>query len=285
MGGDLGETEVENLGVTALGDENVGGLDVAMNDALGVSGVERVGDFDGKLEQSLGLDGMPRDAVLQGHAFEVLHHDEGLAIVLIDFVNGADVGMIESGSGARFTLKTLEGLGVGGDVLGKKFEGDEAAQLDVLGLIDNTHASAAEFLNDAVMGDGLADHGSAELRNLMFGRREKSKMAISPRGLSIYAIRPVAPFRQSMGDVVENLFRPSECVADGGSFDSVRLEPKCVHDDSAFFDRRMAISLRGLSIYAVRPVAPFRQSMGTVVENFFRPSECVTDVGSFDSVR
>src|SRR5438105_3485102 len=96
----------------------------------------------------------------------------------------------------------------------------------------------------------------------MFGRREKSKMAISPRGLSIYAVRPVAPFRQSMGTVVENLFRPSECVADGGSFDSVRLTPHSAHDDSAFFDRRMAISLRGLSIYAIRPVAPFRQSMG-----------------------
>src|SRR5438105_14006771 len=95
----------------------------------------------------------------------------------------------------------------------------------------------------------------------MFGRREKSKMAISPRGLSIYAVRPVAPFRQSMGTVVENLFRPSKCVTDVGSFDSVRLTPHSAHDDSAFFDRRMSISLRGLSIYAFRPVAPFRQSM------------------------
>src|SRR5947209_5177515 len=81
------------------------------------------------------------------------------------------------------------------------------------------------------------------------------------------------------GTVVENFFRPSECVADGGSFDSVRLTPHSAHDDSSFFDRRMAISLRGLSIYAVRPVAPFRQSMGTVVENLFRPSECVADGG------
>src|SRR5207302_5982295 len=67
---------------------------------------------------------------------------------------------------------------------------------------------------------------------------------------------------KTWGTVVENLFRPSKCVTDVGSFDFVRLTPHFAHDDSAFFDRRMAISLRGLSIYAIRPAAPFRQSMG-----------------------
>ena len=42
----LGKAEVENLGVIAIGDENVRRLDVAMHDASGVRGVERVGDFD-----------------------------------------------------------------------------------------------------------------------------------------------------------------------------------------------------------------------------------------------
>src|SRR5207302_345696 len=59
---------------------------------------------------------------------------------------------------------------------------------------------------------------------------------------------------KAWGTVVENFFRPSERVADVGSFDSVRLTPHSAHDDSAFFDRRMAISLRGLSIYAIRPL-------------------------------
>ena len=42
------QSEVENLGVAALSDENVGWLDVAVDDAFGVSGVERVGDLDGQ---------------------------------------------------------------------------------------------------------------------------------------------------------------------------------------------------------------------------------------------
>src|SRR5438132_14002843 len=78
----------------------------------------------------------------------------------------------------------------------------------------------------------------------------------------IDAIRPLAPLRQSMGGVVENFFRPSESVTDGGSFDSVRLTPHSAHDDSAFFDRRMSIWLPGRSIYAIRPVATVWQSMG-----------------------
>ena len=43
---DLSQSEVENLGVSAFGDENVRGLDVAVNDAAGVGRVESVGDLD-----------------------------------------------------------------------------------------------------------------------------------------------------------------------------------------------------------------------------------------------
>src|SRR5438309_9163752 len=36
---------------------------------------------------------------------------------------------------------------------------------------------------------------------------------------------------KAWGAVVENFFRPSESVTDGGSFDSVRLTPHSAHDD------------------------------------------------------
>ncbi len=44
------------------------------------------------------------------------------------------------------------------DIVGKEFQRDEAAELGVLSLIDNTHAAATELLDDAVVRDGLAEH-------------------------------------------------------------------------------------------------------------------------------
>ena len=106
----LARAEIENFGVAALGDENIGGLDVAVNDAFGVRGVERVGDFDGESEQVLDIHGPAGDAVLQRHAIEKFHGDEGLAVLLADVVNGADVGMIQRGGGLGFASGNGRGL-------------------------------------------------------------------------------------------------------------------------------------------------------------------------------
>ena len=43
---DLRQAEVEHLRDAAPGEENVGGLDVAMRDAFGMRGLERLGDLD-----------------------------------------------------------------------------------------------------------------------------------------------------------------------------------------------------------------------------------------------
>ena len=45
---DLGQTEVENFCVSAIGFKQIGGLDIAMNNAFGVSGIESdLGYFNG----------------------------------------------------------------------------------------------------------------------------------------------------------------------------------------------------------------------------------------------
>ena len=41
----LGQTEIEDLGVTAPGNEDIRGLDVTMDDAGSVRGIECIGDF------------------------------------------------------------------------------------------------------------------------------------------------------------------------------------------------------------------------------------------------
>ena len=76
----LGEAEVENFCVAGVGYENVGGLDVAMDDAFGVSDVERGGDLRAEIEQSVRGKRPAADALAKRLPFEQLHGDEALAI-------------------------------------------------------------------------------------------------------------------------------------------------------------------------------------------------------------
>src|SRR5215831_17348042 len=78
--------------------------------------------------------------------------------VFTDFVNRADIRMIQGGSCLGFTLESGQGLGVARDFVGKKLEGNETVKSDVLRLVDNTHPAATELLEDAVMRDCLAEH-------------------------------------------------------------------------------------------------------------------------------
>ena len=73
-------------------------------------------------------------------------------------VNGADVGMVQRGCGLRFALETSERVCVFGYIVRQELQGDKAMQLYVFGLVDHAHAAAAQFRDNAVMGDGLADH-------------------------------------------------------------------------------------------------------------------------------
>ena len=87
--------------------ENIRRLDVAMNDAFGVCHVQGIGNFDGEIEQQFEFQRSASDAVFQCRAFQKFHHDEELAVVLGDFVNRADVWVIQGGSGTRFATKTF----------------------------------------------------------------------------------------------------------------------------------------------------------------------------------
>ena len=96
--------------------------------------------------------------MLEGGTVEVLHDDVGAAFLIADVVDGADVGMVESGGGAGFALEAAQSLRVAGDLVGEKFEGDEAVEASVFGFVDHAHAATAEFLEHAVVRDGLANH-------------------------------------------------------------------------------------------------------------------------------
>src|SRR5271167_387937 len=98
--------------VATLRDEDIGGLDVAVNDPFRVRCVKSIRHFYRDLKQAIHFHRLARNQVLQCCAIEILHDDECLPVLLADIVNRADVGMIQCRSGFGFTAKSFQGLTV-----------------------------------------------------------------------------------------------------------------------------------------------------------------------------
>ncbi len=152
------QSEVEHLRVPARGYKNVCRLDVAMHDALGVRRIERIGDFDRQRQQRLVVERTPGDAVLEGRALKKLHRDEGLSLVPPDFVDGADIGMVQRRSRPCLAAKAFQRLRVACQIVRKEFQGNKAAEFGVLSFVDDAHPAAAQLFEDVITGDRLPDH-------------------------------------------------------------------------------------------------------------------------------
>src|SRR6266852_3380058 len=73
-------------------------------------------------------------------------------------MHGTDAGMVKCGGGARFTLETLQGLGVFVELFGKELQSKKTPETRVFGLVDHTHAPTPQLVKNAVVGDRSADH-------------------------------------------------------------------------------------------------------------------------------
>jgi hypothetical protein len=86
------------------------------------------------------------------------HGNEGSPIGIVNFVDRADVRVVQGGRGFGFPLKTAESLRVVGEFVGKELQGDVATELEVFRFVHHTHAPTPNLAEDAVMGNGLP-HG------------------------------------------------------------------------------------------------------------------------------
>ena len=66
-----------------------------MNDSFAVRGVERIRDVNCDVKKPRDGERASGDQVIQRAALEQLHHYEVLALELINFVNRADMRMVE----------------------------------------------------------------------------------------------------------------------------------------------------------------------------------------------
>ena len=73
--------------------------------------------------------------------------------VVVDFVNRADVRMVERRGGLGFLQSAARARRHRGSALGEELQRDGPVEPRVDGLVDHAHAAAAEPLSDAVVRD------------------------------------------------------------------------------------------------------------------------------------
>src|SRR5262245_3939046 len=76
---------------------------------------------------------------------------------MADFVNRADVWMIESGGCLCFPFEAGQCFGMASEFIGHELQSDRTAKTSVLGFVNHAHTTAPELLDDSIMGDGLSD--------------------------------------------------------------------------------------------------------------------------------
>jgi hypothetical protein len=91
-------------------------------------------------------------------SFQQFHSDEGSPVGLVDFVNGANVRVVQRRCGLGLPLEPAEGLRIVGEFVGKELQGNMATESQVFCLMHHTHAPTADPAQDAVMGNRLT-HG------------------------------------------------------------------------------------------------------------------------------
>src|SRR5947207_216103 len=156
--------------MTSLGDEDVCGLNVAMNDALSVGGLERVSDFSDERKQAFRFQRLAPDQIAEREAIEELHCDKSAALLFADIVQRADIWVVERGSSLGFTTKTDERLRIIGEFVRQKFKRDKTAETSVFGFVHHAHTAAAQLLNDAIVRNGLNVHGVLVRTRMLSGR-------------------------------------------------------------------------------------------------------------------
>jgi hypothetical protein len=168
--------------------------------------------------------------VLQSHPFQKFHDDERLIALLSDLVDRANVGMVQGRSSSRLTSEPFQSLRVLGYILWQEFQGDEASQIGVFSLVDDTHPTATELLDDAVVRDGQGNHAARLITHELHAFVPQSYLTQSAAGW-ILRLRQLLlvtnDFAQHVerGGVAQHALRAVACVLD--EFTLYTVERSC----------------------------------------------------------
>ena len=144
-----GNAEVRHDGV-ALAEQDVLGLDVAVDDPGPVGIVQRVGHLAHDPECQIHRQGaLPVEPIAERFAVDERHHVEQDAGGRAGIMQRQDMRMLQVGGGLDLAQETFR-ADRGGDLLAQHLDGDLAIVLQIVGQVDGGHATRAELALDAV---------------------------------------------------------------------------------------------------------------------------------------
>ena len=202
------ETEVEHFGAAVARDDDVGRLDVAMDDAVRVRDGKGRCDLDGIIQSRGNRQGPLGEQPVERRAVHQLHRDERRSGILADLVDRDDVGMVQCGRRLRLANEAAMTLGVHSRFMREHFDRHRTPELRIDCAIDHTHPAAPDFSFDAVMRDGIGHQrlgaGSWELGvdtegSLISPARDTYRTSRAPRG-SHRDHRPARALRRAQRD-------------------------------------------------------------------------------------
>ena len=163
MVAELGQSEVEHLcdlsTFGGLDDHHVLGLQVAVDDAVGVGLGDRGADLSADARDALEVE-VPLFAheLPEVAPFEVLHHEVHQPLAPAEVEDLHRVRVTEPRGGLGLALEAADGVAIPRELAVQELHRHQLADVDVLDLVHDPHPAAAEELHDAVaIGDDTTD--------------------------------------------------------------------------------------------------------------------------------
>ena len=154
---DARDAEIGDLDLAARRQDQVRGLDIAVDHAAFVCDVERQQQLRDDRDDVRQVEtGLAVEVRAEPRPLDIFHRDEGDVFVLAILVDADDVGVVEAARGARLVLEPTNELGsqIGVDeVHADRLDRDGALDVRVERFVDDPHCALAEDTLDFVLAE------------------------------------------------------------------------------------------------------------------------------------
>ena len=157
----LGQAEVGDLGDAVRGHEDVGRLQVAVEDAVLVGEVHRPRQAGAEQRGLARRQGLAAQLAVERSAVDEFEREERQPILFADVVDLDDVRMLEGGDRLGLDVEAGQLMGAGMGARQDHLEGHEPVEPALACLVHDAHAAPAELAEDPVAGDGRPISGGA----------------------------------------------------------------------------------------------------------------------------